>query len=83
MSAKEVYHRGGVVPVVRLEPPGKGNLRRFADVLNLPQNFGRAQLMCGVSSGVHSPAHLTNFVGPALERRDAPANEASNYVLRR
>jgi hypothetical protein len=38
--------------------------------------------MRGVSSGVHGPAHLTNLVGPALERRDVPANEASNNVLR-
>jgi hypothetical protein len=39
--------------------------------------------MHGVSSGVHGPAHLTNLVGPALKRRDAPANEASNDVLQR
>jgi hypothetical protein len=38
--------------------------------------------MCGMSSGVHGPAHLTYLMGPALERRDAPANEASHYILR-
>jgi hypothetical protein len=50
VSAKEVYRRGRAVPAIRLKPPGTGNLRRLADVLNPPQNVGRAQLMCGVSS---------------------------------
>jgi hypothetical protein len=38
--------------------------------------------MRGVPSEVHGPAHLENLVGPALERRDTSANEASNNVLR-
>jgi hypothetical protein len=81
MSAKEVYRRGGAVSAVRLKPPSKGNLRRLADILNPPQYVGGAQLMRGVPSGVHGPAHLTYLVGPALERRDAPTNKASLYVL--
>jgi hypothetical protein len=82
MSAKVVYRRGGAVLAVRLEPPGKGHLRRLAYIFNPSQNVSRAQLMCGVSSGVHGPAHLTYLVGPALERRDTLANKASHYVLR-
>jgi hypothetical protein len=68
---------------VWLEPPSKGDLRGLADIFNPPQNVGGAQFMHGVSSGVHGPAHLANLVGPALERRDVPTNEASNNVLRR
>jgi hypothetical protein len=79
---KEVYRRGGAVSAVWLEPPGKGDLRGLVDIFNPPQNVGGAQFMRGVSSGVHGPAHLANLVGPTLERRDAPANEASNNVLR-
>jgi hypothetical protein len=82
VSAKEVYHRGGAVPAVWLKPPSKGDLRGLADIFNPPQNVGGAQFMRGVSSGVHGPAYLANFVGPALERRDAPANEASDNILR-
>jgi hypothetical protein len=82
MSAKGVYHRGGAVPAVRLEPPGKSHLQRLAYIFNTPQNIGRAQLMCGMSSGVHGPAHLTYLMGPTLERRHALANKTSHYVLR-
>jgi hypothetical protein len=32
-------------------------------------------------SGVHGPAHLTDLVRPALERRNSPANEAGDNVL--
>jgi hypothetical protein len=82
MSAKEDYRRGGAVPAVGLEPPGKSHLRRFAYIFNPPQNVGRAQLMSGMSGGVHGPAHLAYLMRPALERRDAPADKASHYVLR-
>jgi hypothetical protein len=81
--AKEVYHRGGAVPAVWLEPPSKDYLRGLADILNPPQNVGGAQFVHGVSSGVHGPAHLANLVRPALKRRNSPANEAGDHVLRR
>jgi hypothetical protein len=79
--AKEVYHQGRAVPAILLKPPSKSDLRGLADILNPPQNIGRAQFMRGVSSGVHGPTHLANLVGPLLKRRDVPANEASNDIL--
>jgi hypothetical protein len=82
VSAKEVYRRGRVVSAVWLEPPSKGDLRSLADIFNPPQNVGGAQFMRRVSSGVHGPAHLANLLGLVLERRNAPANEAGDNVLR-
>jgi hypothetical protein len=82
MSAKKDYRRGGAVLVVRLEPPGKSRLWRLANIFNLPQYVGGTQLVSGMSSRVHRPAHLAYLMGLALERRDVPANEAGHYVLR-
>jgi hypothetical protein len=42
VSAKEVYRQGGAVPTIWLEPLGKGDLRRLADIFNPPQNVGGA-----------------------------------------
>jgi hypothetical protein len=39
--------------------------------------------MHGVSSGVHGLAHLADLVRPALKRRNSPANEAGDDILRR
>jgi hypothetical protein len=41
-----IYHWGGPIPAVWFKPPGKGGLRRLADVLNPPQNVSQGQLMC-------------------------------------
>jgi hypothetical protein len=81
VSAKVVYHRGTVVLAVWLKPPRENSLRGLADIFHPPHNVGGAQFMCGVPGGVHSPAHLAYLMGPALKRRNTPADKAGNNIL--
>jgi hypothetical protein len=61
----------------------KNSFRGFADILHPPKNVGGAQFVHGMSGGVHNPTHLAYLVRSPLKRRNSPAYEAGDDILRR